>query len=115
MTLPFVLIGAMAVKRDSELTQEKTNRIPSDISEGVTFHDDIIIVKEKSQVRFLSSKCTHLGCRINSIENDKLICPCHGSSFSLNGENIKGPADGALAVLNYLVDEGNGEYIIELG
>jgi Rieske Fe-S protein len=114
ITLPFVLIGVMAVKRDSELTQEKIIRIPIDISEGVTFHDDVILVKEKSQIRFLSSKCTHLGCRINSIENDKLICPCHGSSFSLNGKNIKGPANSALAVLDYSVDEGNGEYVVKL-
>ncbi len=110
MTLPFVLIGALAVKRNSELTQEKFIRISSDIAEGVTFHDGIIIVKEKSEIRFLSSKCTHLGCEINSIENDKLICPCHGSSFGLNGENIKGPAGEALAVLDFAVDEG-GYYI----
>ena len=115
MTLPFVLIGTIAVKRNSELTQEKFIHISSDIAEGVTFHDGIIIVKEKSEIRFLTSKCTHLGCQINSIENNELICPCHGSSFSLNGKNIKGPADKALVVLDFTVDEGNGDYIIELG
>ena len=115
MTLPFVLIGAMAVKRNSELTRKSFIRISSDIAEGVTFHNEIIIVKENSEIRFLSSKCTHLRCQINSIENDKLICPCHGSSFSLNGENIKGPADKALVVLGYTIDVANRDYIIELG
>lgn len=114
MTLPFVLIGAIAVKRNSELIQEKSIRISSDIAEGVTFEDRIIIVKEESEIRFLSSKCTHLGCKINSIEDEKLICPCHGSSFSLNGKNIKGPADKALVVLGYTIDVANGDYVVKL-
>ncbi|RLD57536.1 MAG: hypothetical protein DRJ05_09560 [Bacteroidetes bacterium] len=113
MTLPFVLIAAIAVKRNSELTKERFIHISSDIADGVTFHNDIIIVKENSEIRFLSSKCTHLGCQINSIENNKLICPCHGSSFALNGDNIKGPANEALKVLGYSVDR--GDYIVRLG
>ena len=113
MTLPFVLIGTMAVKRNSELRRKSSIRISSNIAEGVTFQNDIIIIKENSEIRFLSSKCTHLGCQINSIENDKLICPCHGSSFSLSGENIKGPAGEALTVLDFAVDE--GDYIVRLG
>jgi len=115
LMLPFVLIGAMAVKRGAELTKPGFIRIPPEIQEGVSFHGEIIIVKEKSDIRFLSSKCTHLGCQINSIENNKLTCPCHGSSFSLNGNNIKGPADSALAILDFSIDEGNGEYVVKLG
>jgi cytochrome b6-f complex iron-sulfur subunit len=41
----------------------------------------------------LSSICTHLGCTVgfNSSQN-LLVCPCHGSKFSLTGEVVQSPA-----------------------
>lgn len=37
--------------------------------------------------------CTHLGCLYNwSDQEDKFICPCHGSQFEKDGDWIGGPA-----------------------
>jgi cytochrome b6-f complex iron-sulfur subunit len=37
--------------------------------------------------------CTHLGCLYNwRSEENKYICPCHGSQFQLDGTYIQGPA-----------------------
>ena len=57
----------------------------------VTFFKKYIIVKRKD-VQVLSAHCTHLGCTVNKLENGRLVCPCHGSEFDLDGNAIKGPA-----------------------
>ena len=59
---------------------------------SVRFYDRFIIVNDQLEYRVLSSKCTHLGCRIEKLNQGNLQCPCHGSSFNLKGEVLSGPA-----------------------
>jgi cytochrome b6-f complex iron-sulfur subunit len=41
----------------------------------------------------VSRTCTHLGCRVNFLEDKQLIeCPCHQSRFTAAGILISGPA-----------------------
>ena len=41
--------------------------------------------------------CTHLGCLYNwNDQENKFICPCHGSQFQANGTYIRGPAPRSL-------------------
>lgn len=55
---------------------------------------EFIIFQEDELLWAISRKCTHLGCRINYIEEEQLLeCPCHQSRFSRQGEVIRGPAD----------------------
>jgi len=114
IALPFVLLGGLSIKRHKSLQSESIVRIPTSIEEGVTFQNEFIIVKEKNEIRFLSSKCTHLGCKINSFENNKFICPCHGSTFTIEGKNTKGPAAKPLKELAFSINKENGEYIINV-
>ena len=58
----------------------------------VSFYGDYIVINQKQHVKVFSSHCTHLGCLIDKVENDRLICPCHGSEFNLEGDAVKGPA-----------------------
>lgn len=42
--------------------------------------------------------CTHQGCIVSTISNGTIICPCHGSTFSIkDGSVINGPATKPLA------------------
>lgn len=41
------------------------------------------------------ASCTHRGCQPEPVAN-RLVCPCHGSEFSLTGEVLHGPADRGL-------------------
>jgi cytochrome b6-f complex iron-sulfur subunit len=44
-------------------------------------------------VAALYKVCTHLGCLYNwNTQENKFICPCHGSQFTKQGEWIQGPA-----------------------
>ncbi|MCU0278649.1 MAG: Rieske (2Fe-2S) protein [Candidatus Nanopelagicales bacterium] len=41
----------------------------------------------------LSAVCPHQGCLVNQIENQVIVCPCHGSQFSIvDGSVVQGPA-----------------------
>jgi cytochrome b6-f complex iron-sulfur subunit len=45
----------------------------------------------------ISRKCTHLGCTVPWVEEDKrFACPCHGSTFDITGNVIQAPAPRAL-------------------
>lgn len=61
--------------------------------ELISDNKEDIIIKEDNVVKKVSKVCSHMGC-ILSLNKDtkKLLCPCHGSEFSLNGSVLEGPA-----------------------
>lgn len=71
------------------------------LNNEINFLDQVIIIKNKNQLSVFSSKCPHLGCRINHVNHEEIICPCHGSRFNLDGENTKGPAVNKLSQLSF--------------
>lgn len=114
IAIPYTLFAGYAFKQNAKINRAKNIRIPLQLNNGVTFRDGLIVVKNEKQTQFLLAKCTHLGCNIHSIENDELVCPCHGSRFSLNGDCLKGPAKEGLHILEFYVDEIEKEYIIKM-
>ncbi len=41
----------------------------------------------------ISSKCTHLGCSIPWVEDERrFVCPCHASTFGISGTVLNSPA-----------------------
>jgi cytochrome b6-f complex iron-sulfur subunit len=61
--------------------------------------------------------CTHLGCLYNWVDQeDKFICPCHGSQFTIDGEYIQGPAPRSLdRFIMEIVDPDTGEVLAQTG
>ena len=76
-----------------------------EIPNGISFFDTVIINKSKNEIKIFSSKCSHLGCKISKIENDKIVCPCHGSKYSFGGEVLKGPSTESLKKLPFEILE----------
>ncbi len=92
-----VSIGAISVwdkmvKTKTISSAKKHGKIPFSPNKKVSFADEFIVVNQAGKTEVLSAHCTHLGCLINHTNGDKLVCPCHGSEFTTNGEVIKGPA-----------------------
>jgi len=55
------------------------------------------LTRTEDGVRALYKVCTHLGCIYNwQDQENKFICPCHGSQFQKNGTYIQGPAPRSL-------------------
>ncbi len=68
--------------------------IPAGEVYKTTFMDIPIIVIHHPKKGFiaLSRVCTHLGCLVDYDRSEsKLICPCHGANFTVEGRVISGP------------------------
>jgi len=61
--------------------------------------------------------CTHLGCLYNwNSQENKFICPCHGSQFEADGTYIQGPAPRSLdSFVIQVVEPESGDVIAEAG
>jgi cytochrome b6-f complex iron-sulfur subunit len=54
----------------------------------------------------LNAVCTHLGCVVPwNVNEDKFICPCHGSQYNSQGKVVRGPAPLSLALVHTSVTE----------
>ncbi len=94
--------------------KRKAVLLTTDLSNGITIKEDFIIVKDDKKIKVLSTKCTHLGCRINNFQNGMFTCPCHGSQYDLDGNVTKGPAIKNLTELNFNTDKLKNQITISL-
>lgn len=55
-----------------------------------------VLAQDDGSFAALSPICTHLGCTVE-IEGERLVCPCHGSTYDRTGVVLRGPAQERLA------------------
>ncbi|WP_405875044.1 MULTISPECIES: Rieske (2Fe-2S) protein [unclassified Streptomyces] len=82
----------------------KTSDIPE--GGGKIFKDPAVVVTQPASGSFkaFSTKCPHAGCAVSSIANGAIVCPCHGSQFSVEDGSVKkGPATSGLTAQNVTV------------
>ncbi len=114
LSIPYVYLALKTVLWQKNSQAIKEIRIPIDLGKDILFDEHYIYIKKDNIVRFFSSKCTHLGCKISTLKENELACGCHGSHFSLSGKVLKGPAAKELKELSYTIDIETQEYIIQL-
>jgi len=69
-------------------------------------NNGIFVVRAAEGFYALSAVCTHLGClTVFKPESGEIACPCHGSTFRLDGSTIAGPAPKPLPWLKMWIDE----------
>ena len=55
------------------------------------------MIRSEKGIYALISVCTHLGCTpIWHPAENRIKCPCHGSNFLVDGQNVAGPAPSPL-------------------
>lgn len=69
---------------------------------------EILFIRDSEDtVKALNPVCTHKKCTVEySPEAGMLVCPCHGSTFELDGTVTKGPAEQNLATYEAALSEG---------
>jgi cytochrome b6-f complex iron-sulfur subunit len=81
-------------KADTKRINLKKSEIPVGTAKEIPLNNTptiIINLPDKGFVA-LSRVCTHLGCLVEYDKmKNKLICPCHGALFDLEGKVISGP------------------------
>jgi menaquinol-cytochrome c reductase iron-sulfur subunit len=65
------------------------------------------VKRSNEEITVFSPICTHLGCgyRWDDGQN-KFLCPCHGSAFSIDGQVVGGPAPRPLDRLPAKIENG---------
>lgn len=91
-------LGAEEPLPDSGTEIGKASEVP--VGGGKIYEDEKIVATQPSEGEFkaFSAVCTHQGCLVGNVKDNKIGCPCHGSIFSAeDGSVIQGPAKKALA------------------
>jgi len=56
-----------------------------------------VVKKANSEIVAFSPQCPHLGCAVHWVaKQNEFLCPCHASTFSIEGQVLTGPAQRAL-------------------
>jgi nitrite reductase/ring-hydroxylating ferredoxin subunit len=76
-------------------------------ADGVT----VLLVREEGRLYGLIDRCSHRGCPLHEgeLKDDAVVCPCHGSTFRLDGSIVKGPATSPQPALQVRVESGKVE------
>lgn len=59
----------------------------------------------------VSTRCMHLGCQVEPA-GDRMVCPCHGSEYTLDGMVLRGPTE--LPLIRYRVTSDDSKLYIHL-
>jgi len=73
--------------------------------------DPIYVLATAGGFVAVSPICTHRGCTVD-VHGERLVCPCHGSTYDREGKVLKGPAQRALA--RYVVTRSGDQLEIEV-
>jgi cytochrome b6-f complex iron-sulfur subunit len=78
------------------------------LSQGLKGDPTYLVVQEDQSIGSygINAVCTHLGCVVpwNANEN-KFMCPCHGSQYDNTGKVVRGPAPLSLALVHATVED----------
>lgn len=65
------------------------------VGSGVILEQEKVVVTQLTEGQFqaFTAVCTHQACTVASINEERIVCPCHGSSYSVkDGSVLNGPA-----------------------
>lgn len=77
---------------------------------GTVFADKDVVVTQPTAGEFkaFSATCTHQGCKVKSVADGVIVCPCHGSKFAIaDGAVTAGPAKSPLPEKSVSVEGGS--------
>jgi nitrite reductase/ring-hydroxylating ferredoxin subunit/uncharacterized membrane protein len=71
----------------------------------------IVLVRKEGAISALVDRCSHRGCSLyeGRLEGSTIVCPCHGSTFRLDGTIVKGPATAPQPTLQVRTEQGTVE------
>jgi Rieske Fe-S protein len=84
-----------------------TSDVP--VGGGVILSGPGVVVTQPTEGQFkaFSSTCTHAGCTVSQVSGGEIVCPCHGSRFSITDGSVDGgPAPSPLPTVAVQVKGG---------
>jgi Rieske Fe-S protein len=81
--------------------------VPVDGGKVLTDAEVVVTQPSKGEFKAFSAVCTHQGCLVNEVKDGQIVCPCHGSMFSIeDGSVTGGPAPKPLPAAKVTVESG---------
>lgn len=102
-----------AVIKQISVRSKSTRILIDSAGPKIQIQEAVIITRLADDVNVFVRTCTHLGCPLSNEADQFIVCPCHGSKFSLKGEVLNGPARKPLNKLPTLVDPDTGNMFVE--
>jgi Rieske Fe-S protein len=68
----------------------QTSDIPVGGGKIIASQNVVVTQPQAGEFKAFSATCTHQGCRVGSISHGEIICPCHGSAYSIVDGSVKG-------------------------
>jgi len=92
-----------------EVTLSRT-MIPIGSAQSIVVRGNPVIVINRPGKGWiaLSRVCTHLGCLVDyDGSNNRLLCPCHGGTYNLDGAVLSGPPPAPLKEFPVRTEDGD--------
>lgn len=105
---------------------------PADFPDGLKFLPDqrLFVYRDGRTFHAISAVCTHLGCTVRAEAlpqpeqvtaegaplrlTHRYLCPCHGSKYRGDGQNVSGPAPKPLAWYRLSLATDDGQLVVDL-
>lgn len=84
-----------------------TSKVP--VGGGVVLTGRKLVVTQPTAGVFhvFSAVCTHRGCTVSDVTDQRIDCPCHGSQFAItDGSVVTGPARRSLPKRSFEIKKG---------
>ena len=71
----------------------------------------VLLVRLGDRVHALDDRCSHRGCLLHEgeLRDETVTCPCHGSTFRLDGSIVNGPATAPQPCFEVRIEDGKVE------
>lgn len=82
-----------------------TSEVP--VGGGIVLPDANVVITQPTEGTFrgFNTTCTHAGTAVNAVDGAEIVCPNHGSRFSIaDGSAVQGPASTPLASIELSVE-----------
>jgi len=84
-----------------------TSKVPIGGGVIVTSRELVVTQPTKGKYKVFSAVCTHTGCIVGTVADQRITCPCHGSQFAIaSGAVVTGPAAAPLPKKPHVVRKG---------
>jgi len=85
---------------------EKLRKVGGSVILEIRDKQILFIRESENVIRALDPECSHKKCTVEYDDGQELVvCPCHGSTYSTEGEVLKGPASEPLTTYEATLED----------